>query len=193
MVHDPNSRPPGYLPPEIAAQPFLAQRAFTLLLAKPGRSLSSIARELGTSASTLSRLSRAARWETHLASLMATSPESLVASARLEAHRSRAEMLASNRLAQGAVDAALAELVEVDEHGNVRLRPGKDVSDVQKLALARQTHVKTTQMLTGEDAAIRRHSAAAGAPKIIINTRDMVPEPVPVSGHLIEYSASNGH
>jgi hypothetical protein len=77
-------------------------------------------------------------------------------------------MLASNRLAEAVIDAALVDLIETDEHGNVRLKPGRTVADVQKLQAARQTHVKTTAMITGQEAAERRLTAAAGATKIVM-------------------------
>ena len=185
-----HSRPPGYLPPEVGLQCPIAQRAFTLLLAKPGRSLSSIARELGTSPSTLSRLSRAGHWAAHLQNLLANSPESLVIAAKQEAQRSRAEMLASNPMRQATLDAAIKALIVVDEHGNATLRPGVEMREVAALQQAAANHVKTTMLLTGEEAAIKRAAAAASAPKIVINTRDMVPEPVPVAGSVVSHPVS---
>jgi hypothetical protein len=170
------ARPPGYLPSEVACQSPLAQHAFALLCAKPGRSLASIARELGACTSSIAAMARAGRWHLHLASFLQQSTEQIAQAAQQEAQRSRAELLASNRLAQGAVDAALADLIEVDEAGNVRLKPGRTVADVQRLQQARQTHAKTTAMITGQEAAERRQTAVAGATKVIMKIGALVPE-----------------
>lgn len=175
---DPSIRPPGYLPPEIAAQPALHRKAFVLLCARPSRSLASIARELGISKGTIHVWSHHARWATHLERFVEQSTESLAFAAHQEAQRSRAELLASNRLAEATIDAALVDLIETDEHGNVRLKPGKNVADVQKLQQARQTHVKTTAMITGTDVAHRAAVAAAGATRIVMKVGSVVGEVV---------------
>lgn len=168
---------PGYLPPEIASQPALAQRAFVLLCTKPGRSMRSIAKELATSPSTLAGLSRAGRWDIHLAHFLQQGTESLLDLAKEEAQRSRAHQLQANRLSEAAIDAALKDLVEFDDHGNPRLKPGATVQDVQRLQSARHTMVKTTMLLTGEDQAGRVAAAKAGATKIVLGSV----EPVPVT------------
>ena len=184
---DPNARPVGYLPPEITVQGPLACAAFAMLCAKPGRSLASIARELGTSKATLTRLNQSGRWATHLKLVMQQSTEILCIAAQQEARRSRAEMLATNRLAEASIDAALMDLVEVDEHGNPRLKPGKDIQDVQRLQQARQTHVKTTAMLTGTDLAERRSVAQAGAQKVIMRIGMINGKPEqPAQGTVVE-------
>lgn len=105
------------------------------------------------------------------------SPEALAVAAQEEARRSRAAGLNSNRIFEGAVDAALKDLIEVDEHGNVRLRDGAQVADVEKVARARHTHIKTTQLLTGEAAAVAKSTAAAGAPRILLGA-SMLPQPI---------------
>lgn len=201
------TRAPGFLPPDVALQCPFAQAAFIKLVDKPGRSLASVAREMGCHPRTLGEYAAAGNWAQHLSALLLNSPEAISVAAKQEACRSRAELLASNRLAQGAIDAALMDLLEIDEAGNVKLRPAQfvtdddgkpmrteegelivlrpaaTVADVQKLQAARQLHVKTTAALTGEEAAIRKSVAAAGAPKITLNLRDRMPEPVPVDAH----------
>jgi len=168
---------PGYLPPEIACQPAIAQQAFVLLCRKPSRSLRSIAKELGVSHPTIGRLSLAGRWEYHLGQFFRERTANLIDLAKEEAHRSRAHQLQANRLSEAALDAAAKELVEFDEHGNPRLKPGATVQDVQRLQSARHTMVKTTMLLTGEDAAQRVAAARAGATKIVLGKV----EPVPVT------------
>lgn len=168
---------PGYLPPEIACQPPLAQRAFVLLCTKPGRSLASIAKELNLSRETLHRFSSTGRWARHLGHFLQQGTESLLDLAKEEAQRSRAHQLQANRLSEAAIDAALKDLVEFDDHGNPRLKPGATVQDVQRLQSARHTMVKTTMLLTGEDQAGRVAAAKAGATKIVLGNV----EPVPVT------------
>lgn len=181
----PSHRPPGFLPSQIAAQSITAQRAFTLLCANPGRSMRSIAKEVGVCVSTLTALAKAGRWSLHLGQFIAKNAESLNVAAKEEAHRSRLELLDSNLMRQAVLDAAVKALIVTDEHGNPRLRKGAKIRDVASFNSAVANHVKTTQILTGEDAANRRSAAAAGAPKIVINTRDMMPEPIPVVAHVV--------
>ena len=164
----PGDDPPECLPLEVRTQPPLARAAYAMLLAKPGRTLTSISRELGVEANTIQRLARAGRWAYHIRDRLNRNPEHLAILAQEEARRSRAGCLANNRVFEEAVSSALANLVDIDEQGNVRLKPGVEPGDVEKVARARQTHVKTTQLLTGEAAAAQRSAAAAGAARIIL-------------------------
>jgi hypothetical protein len=99
--------------------------------------------------------------------------------AKEEARRSRAVGLNNNRIFEGAIDASLQGLIEVDDEGNVKLKPGVQPADVEKLARARQTHVKTTQLLTGEAAAMQRSAAAAGATRIVLGG-SVSPQPITI-------------
>jgi predicted transcriptional regulator len=177
-------RPPGFLPAAVAKQPVLAQRAFTLLVAKPGRSLRSIAQELGTTSRTLSHFSQAANWPANLALVFSQDSEALIQEAKHEARRSRGELLASNRIREGLLEAATEKMFEVNEFGKIELKPGVDVQDVQRLQMAMANHMKVTMLLTGEEQSLRRGVAQASASKVVIDMRHVNPEPVPVSGEI---------
>jgi hypothetical protein len=97
--------------------------------------------------------------------------------ARAEACRSRSASLGSNRIFEAAVSAALEGLIEVDEAGNVKLKPGVQPGDIEKISRARATHIKSTMLVTGEAAANSRASAAAGAPRIILGA-PLQPTPI---------------
>lgn len=178
LQHLPGDDPPGSFPLEIRSQPPLAKAAYSLFIAKPGRSIASIARELGVSRFTIDKFAAAGRWAYHLRDRLTRNPEYLAILAAEEARRSRSAGLSNNRIFEGAIEASLQGLVEVDECGTVRLKPGVQPADVEKLARARQTHVKTTQLLTGEAAANSRASAAAGAARIILGAPL---QPVPIT------------
>jgi hypothetical protein len=182
----PKGRPAGFLPPAVAKQSVICQKAFILLCAKPNRSLKSLAKEVGCAPVTLQIAARTADWTTQLALVFSRDAESLHEHAKHESQRSRAELLASNALNEGALQAALEQMTEVDEFGKVKLTPGYGILDIARLQQARMAHVKTTQIITGEEAAIRRGVAVAGAPKVVIDMKGVRPEPVPVSGEIVE-------
>lgn len=180
-----NARPPGFLPPAVAKQPALAQKAFIMQCHKPGRSLVSIAKELGTSAHTLHAYARSANWAQCIALVFTQDAEALHLEAKHEARRSRGELLASNALREGAMQAALEKMIELDDSGKVTLKPGVDIQDIQRLQMAMTNHLKVTMLLTGEEQSLRRGVAQASQAKIVIDMKNVVPEPIPVSGEVI--------
>jgi len=182
----PSTLPPnGSLPLEVQLQSPLAQHAFRLLAAKPGRSLSSIARELGTDPGMISRAAKAGNWIVNVQRLLDSSQEAVQFAAAEEARRSRVTELAANRLFEKTIHSTLANLVEVNDQGEVVLREGCDVADVEKLARARQTHVKTTMLLTGEAAATMVAVGAASATRIVLDTSGLAPVPMPVKATVV--------
>lgn len=178
-------RPPGFLPAAVAKQPALAQRAFVLLCAKPGRSIDSVAKELGTNRTTLYTYARSANWAQQMALVFSQDADALVHEAKHEARRSRGELLASNRIREGLLESATEKMFSVNEFGKIELNPGVDIQDVQRLQMAMANHLKVTMLLTGEEQALRRGVAQAAQAKVVINMRDINPEPVPVSGEIV--------
>lgn len=178
------------LPPDVRVQSALAQKGFALLISKPGRTLASIANALGVSRATVSQWSQAGRWSANARLILAQDVTSLVEQASQEAHRSRAAQLALNRQAEEVITAAFRNLVTVNESGQLELAPGVDLGDVARVTQARNVHLKTTAMITGEEAAQRTAAAAAGAAKVIIQAGSIRPEPVPVQGSVVSPAAS---